>query len=265
MDTHVAQPALPQAVRDAAAQRAQRAAVARALEGRAPRQAAGLDWQALDDAPPWIALDDNSLRLLRRRVGSVLLAPALRLWISAAKVNAARATLGDDWWRRLLEHQPWPDWSSELAQWGDWPADAPSTPEAVAAVLDEAGGAVMLGTVPHGALRHAVSQALAALAALESAATPLESATATSLESTAARFESTAARFESAATPLESITLAMPQARAQAVLALTFALLRDEATAALNVAASEASTPSSEPVRSAAPEGVPQAPAESPR
>jgi hypothetical protein len=177
---------VPQAVLEAAARRAHRAAVARTLEG-------GLDWAAFDQAPPWLALDGASLRMLQRRVGSVLLAPALRLWIAAAKVKAAREAVGHAWWWRLLDHRPWPDWSSEVAQWGDWPTEAATSADAVAEVLDDAGAAVLLATLPHGALRHAASQALGS----------------------------------SATAP----PLVMPQAQAQAVLGLTLRLLQDEAFA----------------------------------
>ena len=193
---------VPQAVLDAAARRAHRAAVAKTLEGAAheepggtaaPPRAASLDWPALDAAPPWLALDGPSLQMLRRRAGSVLLAPALRLWIGAAKVNAAREAVGHAWWWRLLDHRPWPDWSPELAQWGDWPADDTTSAAAVGAVLDEAGTEVLLATLPHGALRHAASQTLGA-------------------------------------NPATTFGV-MPQAQAQAVLALTVRLLQDEAFA----------------------------------
>lgn len=209
---------VPRAVLEAAARRAHRAAVARTLEAGLPPErsqggpapvrgsersepggtgqphAAALDWAALDAAPPWLALDAVSLRLMRRRVGSVLLAPALRLWIAAAKVKAARDAVGAAWWWRLLDHRPWPDWSNELAQWGDWPAEDTTSADAVAAVLDDAGTAVLLATLPHGALRHAASEALG-------------SSTTTA-------------------------PMVMAQAAAQAVLALTVRLLQDEAFAA---------------------------------
>ncbi len=162
-----------------------------------------LDWQALEQAPPWLALDPTSLRVLQRRVGSVLLAPALRLWISAARVSAARAAVGDAWWRRLLEHATWPDWSGELAQWGDWPEPdgASSSGEAVAAVLDEAGAAVLQATVPPGVLAHVASQVLATMA--------------------------------STTEPTQTVNPSlMPQSKAQAVLAITLQLLREEAVQA---------------------------------
>jgi hypothetical protein len=198
---------VPQAVLEAAARRAHRAAVARTLDAGLPwgsarnglggtdtvQQAPSLDWAVFDQAPPWLALDGASLCMLRRRVGSVLLAPALRLWIAAAKVNAAREAVGHAWWWRLLDHRPWPDWSSELAQWGDWPAEAATSADAVAEVLDDAGAAVLLATLPHGALRHAASLALGSSAMT---------------------------------TPMS-----MPQAQAQAVLGLTLRLLQDEAFA----------------------------------
>ncbi len=147
----------------AAARRTHRAAVALALSTRAPREAAAVDWDVLGQAPAWLALDEGTSRMLRRRVGSVLLAPALRLWISASRVQAARAALGEDWWARLLRHDAWPSWSSRQ---GEWPSGASSSPDGVAGVLEEAGSAVLLGTLPHGALRSAAAAALAPVADL---------------------------------------------------------------------------------------------------
>ncbi len=148
-------------VRAAATQRAHRAAVAQNLAARAPTEALTLDWQALTQAPAWLALPEGSLNVLRRRVGSVLLAPALRLWISASRINAAREAVGEAWWSQLLSHEAWPSWPTEA---GDWPSGASSSPDAVATVFDEVGAAVLLATLPHGALRHVALQAFAPVA-----------------------------------------------------------------------------------------------------
>lgn len=149
--------------------RAQHAAVARALLAAAPAAARALGWTALTDAPAWLALDDEALALQARRTGAVLAAPALRLWIGQAEVAAARAAVGPAWHAALLARAHWPA----------WPVDAPVLPaepgarEALPELLRQAGAAVLLASLPHGALRHAASVRLAPLAPL---ALPAESA-----------------------------------------------------------------------------------------
>jgi hypothetical protein len=88
---------------DGARQRRQRrAAVAALLLARAPALAATLDWDALDASPQWLARADAALATLQNRVGAVLCAPMMRLWIDTARVAAARAALGDAFLDALL-------------------------------------------------------------------------------------------------------------------------------------------------------------------
>jgi hypothetical protein len=147
----------------AAARRAQRAALARRFLQGAPAAATALDWAALTQAPPWLSLSEPTLGLLARRVGSVLAAPALRLWIAAPRVAAACAALGEDWWHALQAHPHWPALPEGAVT---WPLDARTDPGGVASTLQQAGAAVLLSTLPHGATRHAASQLLVPVAAL---------------------------------------------------------------------------------------------------
>jgi hypothetical protein len=57
------------------------------------------------------------------------------------------------------------DWPPMPPQVRTWPEGAVADAEGVARMLQEAGGAVLLATLPHGALRHAASQLLAPVAA----------------------------------------------------------------------------------------------------
>jgi hypothetical protein len=147
----------------AAWRRQHRAAVAQQMLAEAPAAARALDWATLADAPPWLALSPRARGLFTRRVGAVLAAPALRLWIAAPQVAAACAAVGADWWQALMARTDWPALPPQLSP---WPAGAGTDADGVASMLHEAGAAVLLATLPHGALRHAASQLLAPAASL---------------------------------------------------------------------------------------------------
>lgn len=136
--------------------RAQRAALARELLHKAPQAAAALDWETLSQAPGWLALPETERAHFSRRVGSVMLAPALRLWISAPRVAAAREAVGADWWAALQSHNEWPALPAGMATWPDG-GDAANVGE----LLRMAGASVLQALLPHGALRHAAAALLA--------------------------------------------------------------------------------------------------------
>ena len=139
-----------------AAARAQRVALARELLHKAPQAAAALDWDALSRAPGWLALPEAERAHFTRRVGSVMLAPALRLWISAPRVAAAREAVGADWWAALQLHNDWPALPNGMATWPDG-GDAAGVGE----LMRMAGASVLQALLPHGALRHAAAALLA--------------------------------------------------------------------------------------------------------
>lgn len=141
-----------------------RAAVARRLLADAPTEARALSWQQLDNAPAWLALEQGELLTLARRCGSVLAAPALRLWIAGPLRELARSALGAPWWRALRSAPDWPALPDGVpSTLADWPAV--DTPQALAQQFTEAGAAVLLAGLPHGALRHAASRRLGAVGA----------------------------------------------------------------------------------------------------
>lgn len=144
--------------------RHQRAAVARRLLTDAPNEARALTWSHLDTAPAWLALEQAELLTLARRCGSVLAAPALRLWIAGPLRELARAALGAAWWRALRGAPDWPALPEGVpSALADWPQV--STPDALAQQFTEAGAAVLLAGLPHGALRHAASRRLGTVGA----------------------------------------------------------------------------------------------------
>lgn len=145
-------------------ERAMRARVARCLLDDAPAEARSLTWAQLDAAPAWLALERAELQALALRCGSVLAAPALRLWISGPLRELARSTLGVPWWRALRNMADWPRLPDGLpASLADWP-DV-TTPHGLGQQFTEAGAAVLLAGLPHGSLRHAASRRLGPVAA----------------------------------------------------------------------------------------------------
>ena len=150
---HPPSPGLPDTLQHAIEAREHRrrcAAVAERLLEWAPHAASALDWDALAQAPAWLALPEPALMVLQRQTGAVLCAPALRLWIDAPRIAAARAALGEDFLRALLAPAPW---------------NAPRVPddvpphinhaEHVHTALESAGAAVLMASLPATALRHA--------------------------------------------------------------------------------------------------------------
>lgn len=141
-----------------------RARVARCLLADAPTEARTLTWPQLDAAPAWLGLERSELLTLAQHCGSVLAAPALRLWIAGPLRELARSALGTPWWRALRSTSDWPPLPHGLpASLSNWPEV--STPEALSRQFTEAGAAVLLAGLPHGSLRHAASRRLAPVAA----------------------------------------------------------------------------------------------------
>ena len=141
-----------------------RARVARRLLDDAPVEARSLSWAQLDAAPAWLALERAELLALALRCGSVLAAPALRLWIAGPLRELARSTLGVPWWRALRCAPDWPSLPDGLpAGLADWPEV--TTPQGLGQQFTEAGAAVLLAGLPHGSLRHAASRRLGPVAA----------------------------------------------------------------------------------------------------
>lgn len=145
-------------------QRERRGHIAARLTREAPVASACLPWSSLEAAPDWLCWPDDRLQLWQRRVGAVFCAPALRRWIDTPRVQALRAALGDPFYRALLRVDDPLGGATLPAGLPDWPLDAAARD--IAPTLRGCGAAVLVGTLPHGGLRHAVSQALAPLAEL---------------------------------------------------------------------------------------------------
>jgi hypothetical protein len=140
--------------------RHRRAAMAARLLQSGVEDLAAIDWDALDAAPAWLALPAAELATLQRQVGALVYAAQIRLWIDGARLAAARAALGEPYLDALLAQ---PDLHAFPADAGAHPPAA--TADKVPVRLQVAGAAVMLASLPQGALRRVVSAAMAPTAA----------------------------------------------------------------------------------------------------
>ena len=153
-----------------AERRRRRAALAEQLLDRHTPGAAtpvSLDWAALDCAPVWFAWPEAALAALQCRVGALLGASEVRLWIDSARVGAARAVLGQPFLKALLA----------LPAAAVIPAGLSARPpiaraDEVAPRLRADGAGVLLAALPQGPLR-AAAEAAWSLAAPSAMATAL--------------------------------------------------------------------------------------------
>ncbi len=125
--------------------RRHRAAVAAQLMARSPETAATLDWPALDAAPDWMTWPEPRVSTLQARVGALLCAPELRLWIDTPRLAAAARTLGAGFLHALLA----------LPDRQVLPRDVARCPridraDQVALLLRAAGAGVLLASLPSG-------------------------------------------------------------------------------------------------------------------
>lgn len=140
----------------AASLRARRARLAHSLVARAPEAVADLDWDALDRAPDWLALDDVALAAVQCQVGAMLCARSLRLWIDGPRLAAARDLLGEPFLAALLAQ---PDTASIPLGLVNVPRI--DSAAQVGPALQSAGASVLLAALPHGPLRQAAAVAFA--------------------------------------------------------------------------------------------------------
>lgn len=136
--------------------RRRRATIAARVLASGADAISAIDWEMLDKAPAWLALPDAKLATLQRQIGALLYASEIRLWIDGARLAAARSTLGDAFMQALLAQR-------DLQA---FPQDASARPridsaEKVATHLQVVGAAILLASMPQGALRRVVTVAMA--------------------------------------------------------------------------------------------------------
>ena len=142
--------------------RRRRAALAERLLAQAADIAPAIDWQTLDSAPPWLSLPATALTTLARRLGALLCAPALRLWIDRPRLAAAHAAVGAPFLQAVLAQPDGPALQPALATQLQLAAA-----DRVGALLQSSGVAVLLATLPPGTLERAAAAMLAPAAALD--------------------------------------------------------------------------------------------------
>jgi hypothetical protein len=141
--------------------RRRRSAIAARLLASGADAMSAIDWEMLETAPAWLALPDAKLATLQRQIGALLYAPEIRLWIDGARLNAARAVLGDTLMKTLLAHR---DLHALPQDTGTRPRI--DSAEHVPTHLQVAGASVLLASLPQSALRRAVAAAMAPTAAM---------------------------------------------------------------------------------------------------
>ena len=158
---------LPAAQREAMntrERRLHRAAIARRVRAGAPDQAHSLDWEALDQAPSWLALPDEELAHLQRAVGAVVHDAELRLWIDGSSIAAARSAVGQQVWQGLMDPRSRPAGGVGLSAIG---SRLNADPNTVSESLARVGTSVLLAALPHGPLRTIALELFAPIAAAE--------------------------------------------------------------------------------------------------
>jgi hypothetical protein len=141
---------------DVRERRRRRGVVAARLLASGADAISAIDWDMLDKAPAWLALPEADLATLQRQVGALVYASEMRLWIDGARLGAARAALGDAFTQALLGQR-------DLVA---FPPNATALPRIdhaskVPTHLQVIGAAVLLASMPQGAMRRAVTAAMA--------------------------------------------------------------------------------------------------------
>jgi len=142
--------------------RHRRAAIAERLLTKAPHLAPAIDWDTLDQAPSWLSLPAPALAALERRLGVLLCAPALRMWIDRPRLAAVQTAVGAPFLQAVLTQPDGPALRPAVAMQLQLAAAGQ-----VGALLQASGVAVLLASLPSGALKRAAATALAPAAALD--------------------------------------------------------------------------------------------------
>ncbi len=135
-------------IRQRRGQRAQAAGLLASLKPPA-ESAQPLDWALLLEVPEWCDWPPSRREHLVLIAGALFAAPAMRLWIEARRIAAARSIIGADAFDRVMAHESLPHAAPEL------PAE-----EDIRALLQAAGAGVLLGGLSHDGLRNSLAPLL---------------------------------------------------------------------------------------------------------
>lgn len=138
--------------RSASSQRQMRAATARRLlalyEQDALAEPERWTWEEIDRMPLWCLLPTSQRERVQRVTGALMMAPEMRLWISAQPLDEAERLLGVDTLAAILERA---DALSESQAQGNPPhidEDARSLAEGLDARMMAAGASVLTASLP---------------------------------------------------------------------------------------------------------------------
>jgi len=121
-----------------------------------------LDWYTLSQCPDWLGLPDPVFASLQRRLGAIVYAAQIRLWIDQPRLSAARQAVGAPWLHRLCSQRailPLPMEGFE--------SESIDKPEQVVGALSRAGAALLAANIAPGALHDAFVAALGVKAEIE--------------------------------------------------------------------------------------------------
>ena len=121
-----------------------------------------LDWQALSQCPDWLGLPDPVFASLQRRLGAIVYAAQIRLWIDQPRLRAARQAVGAPWLHRLCSQRaivPLPMEGFEL--------EPIEKADQVVGALSRAGVALLAANIAPGALHDTFVAALGVKSEIE--------------------------------------------------------------------------------------------------
>ena len=114
-----------------------------------------LSWQTLSHCPDWLGLPDSIFASLQRRLGAIVYASQIRLWIDQPRLAAARDAVGAPWLHRLCSQReivPLP-----MQGFDREPIDHAGQ---VVGALSRAGAALLTANIAPGPLHEAFAAAL---------------------------------------------------------------------------------------------------------
>ncbi len=129
--------------------RIRRAQAAELLAALRSPAAESLSWAMLLEVPEWCHWPPSRREHLVLIAGALFAAPAMRLWIEAKRIEAARAVVGADVFDRVMARE-------------SLPREVPPLPagEDERELLQAAGAGVLLGSLAHDCLRDGLAPLL---------------------------------------------------------------------------------------------------------
>lgn len=136
-------------IRQRRSRRTQAAGLLATLKPAADESVQPLDWALLLEVPEWCHWPSSRREYLVLIAGALFAAPAMRLWIEARRIAAAKSVIGADAFDKVMAHESLPHAAPQL------PAG-----EDIRELLQAAGAGVLLGSLSHDGLRNGLAALL---------------------------------------------------------------------------------------------------------